>query len=217
MPFLANEEIKAKTDLFVGQEGPDEDYDFKNCLQQCSYDLRLGDQIYVVGKKAPFRLTRVKPYVSIAPGEFAILTCLEKLNMPDDVLGFINVRSTFKKQGLVNISGFHVDPTFKGRLVFAVQNVGPSDITLKFRSPTFTIFFSRLSSKTTNPRQRPVQEGIELGDIQLLGGSSVTLNKLKSDVDRLRLYTLIYAPFAVGAFIALLISLLKLLFPETFK
>src|SRR5882672_4118589 len=86
------------------------------CLRQSSYDLRLGKQAYLVGDDAPVFLTNDEQYLTIPPGQFAILTCLEKLDLPRDLMGFINLRNNLKMQGLVNVSGFHVDPTFKGIL-----------------------------------------------------------------------------------------------------
>src|SRR5882762_7549420 len=171
-------------------------YDPK-CLQQSSYDLRLGKEAYLVGTDAPIFLSEDEPYLKITPGQFAILTCFEKLNLPDNIMGFITLRNNLKMQGLVNISGFHVDPTFKGILIFAVNNAGPSDIRLRFGERTFTIFLAEVAGKIGNPRreQKEPLEGIPLNLIQNLGGSSVTLTKLQKDIDDLRTKMLIYAPF----------------------
>ncbi|HEX6502430.1 MAG TPA: hypothetical protein VF011_04230, partial [Terriglobales bacterium] len=117
----------------------------KKYVQQSSYDLRLGPDVYVGGESAPKKLTEAFPYLTLKPGQFAILTCYENINLQKDersYMAFIAVRTTFKMQGLVNISGFHVDPTHQGTLLFAVQNVGPVDILLKYLEPTFTIFFA---------------------------------------------------------------------------
>jgi dCTP deaminase len=182
-----------------------------NCLQQSSYDLRLGKQAYLVGEDAPVFLTNDEQYLTIPPGQFAILTCFEKLDLPKNLMGFINLRNNLKMQGLVNISGFHVDPTFKGILIFAVNNAGPSDIRLRFRDPTFTIFFADVDGEIGD--QRPEQNvpltGISLNNIQNLGGSSVTLTKLQKEVDGLRTKMLIYAPLAVAALLALFLNLLR--------
>jgi dCTP deaminase len=184
--------------------------DFRNeCLQPASYDLRLGADVYVVGDIAPVRLTKDEPYLVLKPGQFAMLTTFEQVNMPADYLGFITIRMRYKNQGLVNISGFHVDPTFSGQLKFAVQNVGPSDIHLKFSEPTFSIFFARLETKS-NKRRPAAGPAISIEDVHLLGGSNVTLSELKRDIERLRQQMLIYAPFAVSAFIALLVLIFKI-------
>jgi dCTP deaminase len=203
MAFLGGSKIQAAKDELFEHGDCDEAQ-----IQQSSYDLRLGEEYYLSGKKAPEKLSEKKEYLSLAPGQFAILTCHERLKLPNSVLGLITLRNKFKMQGLVNVSGFHVDPMFKGRLVFAVQNVGPNDIRLKWKDPTFTIFFADVQDGT--PKVRRPRLGIELEDIQRLGGNSITLSKLQKDVDRLKLLIMIYGPFGVAAFIALIVALVKI-------
>jgi dCTP deaminase len=176
----------------------------------------LGDEIYVVGRRAPEKLTERNPYALLPPGQFAILTTYEEVCMPRSILGFIAIRTKFKLQGLVNISGFHVDPSFHGKLVFAVQNVGPNDIRVKLGEPTFTIFFAELKAgdigetrDNTEVHFKQNMKGIRLEDVQLLGGGSITLAGLQKEVQRLRTLVLVYGPFAVAAFVALLIKLFR--------
>jgi dCTP deaminase len=210
--FLAHEEIKK----LVNERGvilkakPEH-------FHQCSYDLRLGKEVYLVGKDAPETLSKQSPYISIPPGQFAILTCYEDIQMPDDHMAFIALRTSFKFQGLVNISGFHVDPTHQGTLLFAVQNVGPSDIRLKYEEPTFAIFFSKLTSNrigkqrsNEDTRFKPWLTGIRLQDVQLLGGSSITIAKLQREIEQLRFIILVYTPIVV----AVLGALIKLFWPS---
>jgi len=197
--FLARKEIEKLVDKGLIQNYK-EDY-----LHQCSYDLRLGREVYLVGKEAPEKLSGDAPYVSVPPGQFAILTCYEELQMPKDHMGFIALRSTFKFQGLVNISGFHVDPTHQGTLLFAVQNVGPTDIRLKYQDPTFTIFFAEVKGDTGASREdekqtqfKPRLKGIRLQDVQLLGGSSITISKLQKEIEQLRFIVFVYTPLVVA-------------------
>jgi deoxycytidine triphosphate deaminase len=184
------------------------DFDEK-CLQQASYDLRLGAEVYVVGSETPVVLDSDDPYLVLKPGQFAMLTTFEKVVMPTDHIAFISVRMGYKNQGLVNISGFHVDPTFSGHLKFAVQNVGPNDIYLRYCEPTFCIFFAKLEGIISKKRD-PAGNPIAIGDLQLLGGSSITLAQIKRELDQVRQMMLIYAPFAVSAFFALLLMLYRM-------
>jgi dCTP deaminase len=216
MAFLPNSEIKRRQweDQILGPE-----YE-ERFVKQASYDLRLGDEVYIVGHRAPDKLTSSKPYVLLAPGQFAILTSHEAIKMPENLIAFIAIRTQFKMQGLVNISGFHVDPSFRGKLLFAVQNVGPADIRLRFGDPTFSIFFSTLAEGDIGG-DRDKEEvhftqnlrGIRLQDVQLLGGNSITLSKIQKDVDRLRTLVFIYGPFAVAGFLAMLAVMAKLIKP----
>ncbi len=211
MSFLPGNEIRR-----LASEGKlfgDSYYDQGN-VRQASYDLRLGAEIYIVGREAPDTLTKQNPYASLPPGQFAILTTYEKIELPNYILGFINIRTTYKWQGLVNISGFHVDPSFQGKLLFAVQNVGPADIRLKFGEPTFTIFFAQLQSDkigvTRDQEKVHIKQnlkGIRLEDVQSLGGSNITLAALQKEVQHLRTQMLVYGPLAIAAFVALLAKL----------
>jgi len=208
--FLARTEIEKLGKDLIGER-----YE-KDYVRQASYDLRLGSEVYVVGQDAPIRLSAHSPYISLAPGQFAILTCYEEINIPRTYLALIALRSSFKFQGLVNISGFHVDPTHKGTLLFAVQNVGPSDIRLKYKEPTFTIFFAELKGDIEKSRDeepqtqfKPTLRGIRLQDVQLLGGSSITISKLPKEIEQLRTIVLIYGPFVVAAAVALTVAILK--------
>lgn len=210
--FLARDEIVR----LVEEEGLliSKEY-HENCVRQASYDLRLGREYYIVGHEAPEKLSDKSPYLSLAPGQFAILTCFEEIKMPRNYLAFIALRSTFKFQGLVNISGFHVDPTYEGTLLFAVQNVSSSDIRLKFQERTFTIFFAELKGNIEKSRgdealtQYKGLRGIELQHVQMLGGASVTIAKLQQDLDQLRRWVVIYGPIIVAALIAFIVDLIK--------
>ncbi|MGI9102832.1 MAG: dCTP deaminase domain-containing protein [Terriglobales bacterium] len=204
MSFLGSKKIRdEKAKLFKNLGKFDEKY-----LKQSSYDLRLGAEVYVVGEAAPRSLSEKEPYLILTPGQFAILTCYEDLKLDAQIMAFITLRNRYKMQGLVNVSGFHVDPTFEEKLVFAVQNVGPSDIRLKFQEPTFTIFFAHVDENDQAERETP-RTGIELRDIQQLGGNTITLAKLQKDIEQVRTMMLVYAPFAVAATAALVIALIK--------
>jgi dCTP deaminase len=178
-------------------------------LRQASYDLRLGIESYVVGHDLPIRLSGDKPYLIIAPGQFALLTTQEILRLPDDLIAFITLRNRFKMQGLINVSGFHVDPTHKGILVFAVNNIGPDDIRLKLSECTFTIFFAQVAPGIEDERRPPFGNELPREYVQLLGGASITLTKLQKELEDLRTKVLLYAPLGIALLIALMLNLLK--------
>ncbi|MBN9616029.1 MAG: hypothetical protein BGO25_10245 [Acidobacteriales bacterium 59-55] len=206
--FLSTERIRQRCDAGPSSLITGNTFLAKN-VRQASYDLRLGPASYVVGDEAPIQLNEEKlRYLTIAPGQFALLTTLEELNMPRDLLAFITLRNTYKMQGLINVSGFHVDPTHKGILVFAVNNIGPSDIRLRLGDDTFTIFFAEVAGQTEGERT-PFGNDLPLQYVQLLGGSSITLSKLQKEFEELRFKLLLYAPLGVALLIALILNLMK--------
>ena|ERR1700719_3173848 len=203
--FLGSTAIKEnQKKIFTG------DTFLEACLGQSSYDLRLGAEAYIVGESVPRKLDDDDPFLALAPGQFAILTCHEKIVLPREIMGFITLRNRYKMQGLVNVSGFHVDPTFKEQLVFAVQNVGATDIRLKYMERTFTIFFAYVDKNSDGGvKEASPRSGITLEDIAQLGGSTITLGKLQTEIEQLRRIVTIYAPIVVAVTVALIVAFLK--------
>ena len=87
----------------------------------------------------------------IPPAQFAILYTDERVHIPDDVIGFISIKFGEKSKGLVNISGFHVDPGYSGRLKFCVYNAGNKIIHLGYGMQYFSLWFADLDEKTEDP------------------------------------------------------------------
>lgn len=74
----------------------------------------------------------------------------EYVCIPKNKLAFISIKAKQKLKGLINVSGFHVDPGFEGKLLFSVYNAGPSTITLETERPYFLIWFANLESEANN-------------------------------------------------------------------
>jgi dCTP deaminase len=178
-------EAKPKIPLPIFIDSPD-----YNCLKGANYDLRLGEDVYVTTEKVPKKLTAMGAdgVVSIEPGEFGILMAHEYIFVPPDLMGFISIRLTFKQKGLVNISGFHVDPGFHGRLMFAVFNSGPNDVPLRYNERVFMIMFSELTEWAKV--KESAWHGMETIPIETmfgLRGTSISVRNLDERVKRLEL------------------------------
>src|SRR5262249_9492341 len=85
----------------------------------------------------------------IPAGQFGFLLTEEMVVLPNNVMGFISLRTGLKFQGLINVSGFHVDPGYKGYLIYAVYNAGPSQINLSRGMDLFKIWFADLDNDST--------------------------------------------------------------------
>jgi len=70
------------------------------------------------------------------------------VTVPNTALAFISVRATRKFRGLANVSGFHVDPGYSGRLVFSVFNAGPGSVHLARGDDCFLIWYADLDRTT---------------------------------------------------------------------
>lgn len=176
------------------------------CLRPADYDLRLGDEVYVTAEKLPRKLTDVHDTVAIKPGEFGILTTHEYIYVPRDHLGLISLRFNFKKLGLVNISGFHVDPGFTGKIIFSVFNTGPRNVVLRFKEPVFMIMFEKLENPVEGGYQGSFnqQKHIPVDVVTALGGQSVSVVSLDKRLARIETEIRILEGLLIGIAIAIL-------------
>lgn len=142
--FWGNKILRAKLPALIS------DYD-EGRLDRGTYKLRVGPEVYVSPtgtSNDPKNKTKLKLDIGddfvIPAGQFAFLLTEETVTVPFDALAFISVRAKYKFRGLVNVSGFHVDPEFSGRLVFSVFNAGPSEVHLERLEECFHIWFADL-------------------------------------------------------------------------
>ena len=56
----------------------------------------------------------------IPPGQFGLILTNEVVTIPNDLIGFISIKAKIKFRGLINVSGFHVDPGFHGHGIFTL-------------------------------------------------------------------------------------------------
>lgn len=138
MSFLGEKELKEQIKLIIPQYRP-------KFIDSNKYELCLGASYCASDSK--FRVLQAEDnQIVVNPGEFYFLETYETVEMPNDVMGFISIKASIKFKGLVNVSGFHVDPHFRGKIVFSVLNAGPSPINLTIEEPLFQIWFAKLTS-----------------------------------------------------------------------
>jgi dCTP deaminase len=175
--------------------------------ENASYDLRLGEEVYISGEDIPRKLSPDSPFVSIPRGQFALLITREYITMPRNYIGLISIKLGIKLQGLINVSGFHVDPGFDGKLVFSVFNAGPTDVLLKYEDPTFMIFFNKLNNKAGPYKgEHKSQKHLPLRIVASIKGTSASLANVDERVHRLETTSKVYWALLivlVGALIAL--------------
>ncbi len=207
MPFLSTETLKK---ILVNNNIIDP-YNPENV--KCSaYELNLGDEAYVTDNKSKSRkLLRKNEQIVIPRGQFALLITKEILSIPNEYICFISMKYSYKKKGLINISGFHVDPGFKGRLQYSVYNAGGKDIILEHDKPLFLIWFATLDTPNLESYKgtHPNQYSISAEDIMNIQGDVVSPSFLKEQLDKIKtevknLKTLVY--IIIACLFTLLIS-----------
>jgi dCTP deaminase len=154
----------------------------------CSYELSVGAEAFVTGADMNTKtMLAAGEQVDIPPGQFANLLTEERVEIPASALGLISVKFRLKQRGLVNVSGFHVDPGFAGRLLFSVYNAGPSHVILSRGDAAFLLWFADLEAPTANTYvgARVEQMSISSADVNLLVGDVGTPQALAERVTNL--------------------------------
>ena len=200
-----------------------------------AYTLSVGPEVYVspndqAADPTTVTVRKLAPgdAFTIPPGQFAFLLTEEVVAVPADALAFISIRARTKFRGLVNVSGFHVDPGYRGQLTFAVFNAGPAPIHLKRGQPIFLIWYASLDRESSFKKDGYVHMGIDAelitgiaGDLQSLAGLSKKMkdqDKALSDrvhaIEKEQTYYRVIAAIALAVVIALAVSWLRDAFPS---
>jgi dCTP deaminase len=146
MAFWSGEKLELELPKLV------DDFD-KDRIDCATYRLRVGDQAFVTDNfrsaspSAPLISVLGQPpnhTIRIAPGQFAFLLTLEEVTVPSNAIALISMRAGYKFKGLINVSGFHVDPGWRGKLLFSVFNAGPTEVILARGEPAFLIVYGDL-------------------------------------------------------------------------
>lgn len=151
MPFWSSQTLEEKLPALI------DPYDDSK-VEQASYTLGIGREIYITkdhqnsNSQHTKRTLKVNQAFVIPPGQFAFLLTEETVKVPSNAIAFISMKAGIKYKGLVNISGFHVDPGFEGKLLFSVYNAGPSPIHLSREQPCFLIWYASLDQTDSKPR-----------------------------------------------------------------
>jgi len=125
----------------------------KTRVKNGAYELSLGKEVYLTDSKTgkvEILTEDNNRQVDLNPGQFALLLTKEIVNIPKTNIAFISIKAGEKLKGLVNVSGFHVDPGFNDHLLFSVYNAGPSTIVLNFGEPYFPIWFAELKGELSD-------------------------------------------------------------------
>lgn len=153
-----------------------------------AYELSLGSEAFMTNEPSnQAKKISEDGIINIMPGQFALLMTSEEVYMPADLIGFISIKAKIKFRGLINVSGFHVDPGFKGKLKFSVFNAGANPVILRAGDPTFLIWFSQFTKPFDEVDKYHGKHinYITPDDIYKIRGDVVSINSLKKDVEDL--------------------------------
>ena len=177
-----------------------------------SYTLRVGPEVYISPNgevRAPSRHT--KQYLkcgegfAIPPGQFAFILTEEQINVPDNAIAFISIKAKIKLGGLVNISGFHVDPGYSGRLLFSVLNAGPRPIHLERGQKVFLIWYADIDRPTKKKYGRGYG-ALNVTLVNNISGEILSLQSLSERMNKMDNKLLRWGVGILGAVLAALVS-----------
>ena len=162
-----------------------------SAIDCAAYTLHIGDEVYVSPDQevdspswhSKRKLSEGEAF-TIPPGQFGFLTTKEFVAFPENAIAFISIKARMKFRGLVNISGFHVDPGYQGKLVFSVLNAGPKPLHLTDGQDLFLIWYADLD-RETKLKKEP-EDGLAGIDSEFLNGISGEILSLQSLSDKQR-------------------------------
>jgi dCTP deaminase len=110
-------------------------------------DLVMGEEI-TIKKEGSFFLH---------PGELALASTYESVTVPDDLVAWLDGRSSLARLGLmVHVTAHRIDPGWHGQIVLEIFNSGKLPLALKPGMDICAINFETLSSPAIKPYNKRV-------------------------------------------------------------
>jgi dCTP deaminase len=131
-----------------------------NAIQPASVDCRLGDNFLILDdtKMQVISMTqpliyrkRVAKEITIPPKSFILGTTMEYLKIPDNIVVFIEGRSSIGRMGLFIQNAGWVDPGFEGQLTLELYNASSLPIRLTAGRRICQFVFAKMDSHALFP------------------------------------------------------------------
>ena len=151
----------------------------RKMLKEASYALRIAkDGLLLDGNWYDPGIFFDGNYIEIKPGTIAILSTVERLNMPGDLVGKIGIRLDYAAKGLTGLMGIQVDPFYgrhleDERLFIRVTNLGNETVKLRTGDPVFTFELHKIKG-TVDPPSPPKSPTWERLRDRLIGQREVS-------------------------------------------
>mgnify|MGYP001024727349 FL=1 len=176
-------------------------------INGASYDLRLGDEYYYDGKIQ--KLSDEKPFLTIEPYDYAIVSCKETAWIPRDVIAKFGLTVGLFCQGVILSNGPQIDPGFRGTLFCLLFNTSNRAVHLKRGKHYATIEFNKLIgyAKPYEGKYQGKERIIEYIPENALHGA---INELKKEVEHLKTESRIMQNIYLGV-VALMFAIISIL------
>lgn len=120
-----------------------------NDIQPCSIDLHLNREL-----KNLDGLTHDLKYCgyTLSPGEFILASTLEHVEIPEDLVGIVEGKSSIGRLGITaHITAGYIDAGFKGNITLEIANLSNKTFTLHYNMSICQLVLETL----TTPVKRP--------------------------------------------------------------
>lgn len=176
-------------------------------INGASYDLRLGDEYYYDGKIQ--KLSDEKPFLTIEPYDYAIVSCRETAWIPRDVIAKFGLTVGLFCQGIILSNGPQIDPGFRGTLFCLLFNTSNRAVHLKRGKHYATIEFNKLIgyAEPYEGKYQGKERIIEYIPENALHGA---INELKKEVEHLKNESRIMQNIYLGV-VALMFAIISIL------
>ena len=131
-------------------------------------DLRLGAVYKIVeggafieanlGKRKGVKTEKIAEYgrgrqkeITIKPGEYYLVSTVESLNTPKDLMPLVFPRTSLFRAGLLLLNS-KTDPGYKGTLTMGLTNLSPFPVKLQLGARICNIIFHKIEGKTVKYR-----------------------------------------------------------------
>ncbi len=102
----------------------------------------MSDEIYIADEEAFF----------LHPGQLALAVTHEEVTLPDNIVGWLDGRSSLARLGLmVHVTAHRIDPGWSGRIVLEFYNSGRLPLALRPKMPIGALSFETLSGSAEKP------------------------------------------------------------------
>ncbi len=138
-------------------------------VQPATYDFRVGEKGATTSTKKLINI-RETGFLLLNPGDFAIITVLEKLKLNLQYTGRFGLRSKYTRKGIIATTGPQIDPGYNGRLILGLTNLTPKSISLPYKDNLVSVEFHKLEEKSSKSYSGPYQNKYDLGpeDIEMI-------------------------------------------------
>lgn len=122
-------------------------------VNPASLNIRIGTTFLIprrklfgyvsLGDKVQYKRVEVRPgkTFKLRPGQFALATTVEEINLPSHLAAFVQGRSSIGRAGLTVQNAGYIDPGFHGHITLELKNETSSTISIRPGYPVAQIVY----------------------------------------------------------------------------